>query len=270
MEYCFDYDNIRRCLYSAIEKKVPNKLFGDKIKLKNENLYELQNYKMNAAELEQKFDIGEKFIDSNGIALVAYKKVQFLEKYERDGDRAYGYHLCWCKYLNDSVRERNFKRDFIVTTEATGYFDVVYKDVYKYKDKPVQERRKMKICDKCFYQLKLDSKGYDINNFALTRFCGEAAMEKSAETMSKFEAEYSYVSNTADDYPVAWERIARQLKQIKNYTCEECGARYAERDGNIQIHHIDNDRSNCTWNNLKVLCKSCHDKYHPTRPGAGK
>lgn len=39
--------------------------------------------------------------------------------------------------------------------------------------------------------------------------------------------------------------------------CEECGQSY-----DLLVHHIDEDRSNNDFNNLKVLCTSCHAIVH--------
>ena len=45
------------------------------------------------------------------------------------------------------------------------------------------------------------------------------------------------------------------------YKCEKCGFEgYNRKTGKtiLQIHHIDGDSSNCSENNLQVLCPNCH------------
>jgi len=39
--------------------------------------------------------------------------------------------------------------------------------------------------------------------------------------------------------------------------CEECSSFF-----NLLVHHIDEDRSNNTYDNFKVLCTSCHAIVH--------
>lgn len=43
--------------------------------------------------------------------------------------------------------------------------------------------------------------------------------------------------------------------------CECCGA-----EGRVQVHHINKDRDNNSRENLKVLCRSCHNKVHGVIP----
>lgn len=45
--------------------------------------------------------------------------------------------------------------------------------------------------------------------------------------------------------------------------CSACGAREIVRKrSNLYVHHIDEDRSNNSLDNLQVLCASCHRKTH--------
>ena len=55
-----------------------------------------------------------------------------------------------------------------------------------------------------------------------------------------------------------WIRI-RNFKRKKNPLCEYC-----EKKGLVvqmdDVDHIDGDDSNCSWENLQSLCKSCHSR----------
>lgn len=45
--------------------------------------------------------------------------------------------------------------------------------------------------------------------------------------------------------------------------CSNCGAKEIVRKrSNLYVHHIDEDRSNNSLDNLQVLCASCHRKVH--------
>lgn len=269
MDKEIDYNEIRMMLYRAVGTTPPPKdTKNDKINLRHETLYEYKEYdvpvyEMSAANLEGDYSKAEGFFDSAKRPMVAYKKVQLEQKYRKNAT-PYKYHLRWCSFLREVIGEAEFKKNFIVTTDSSGYFDIV--DAFSNKAK----KKKLNVCKGCFDELKLAKKGYKLEDFDLNRFFREFIYAEKMKVAEEFKNGYSFLGNERNNYPSNWKKIADDVKKRKNYTCEECGARYAERDGNIQLHHIDNDRSNCTWNNLKVLCKSCHDKYHPTRPGAGK
>lgn len=47
--------------------------------------------------------------------------------------------------------------------------------------------------------------------------------------------------------------------------CEECGSEL-----NLEVHHIDEDRTNNEVDNLILLCKSCHKKRHIKRDKLGR
>jgi len=48
----------------------------------------------------------------------------------------------------------------------------------------------------------------------------------------------------------------RKVIEIKK-VCEVCSS-----EKNLEVHHIDEDRTNNELSNLKLLCKSCHSKEH--------
>jgi hypothetical protein len=51
------------------------------------------------------------------------------------------------------------------------------------------------------------------------------------------------------------ERI--EVLDNAGHACEKCG-----KEEDLQIHHIDEDRSNNRISNLEVLCYTCHKKRH--------
>ena len=67
--------------------------------------------------------------------------------------------------------------------------------------------------------------------------------------------------NTPGPTNKAWKTgIQAYRKLIKKDKCNYCGS-----IKNLVIHHIDENRHNNELNNLQVLCKSCHQKYHVKR-----
>ncbi len=52
--------------------------------------------------------------------------------------------------------------------------------------------------------------------------------------------------------------LEKELLYKSARTC--CVCRISKKP--IELHHIDQDPSNNTWNNLVVLCRCCHDEAH--------
>jgi 5-methylcytosine-specific restriction endonuclease McrA len=74
-----------------------------------------------------------------------------------------------------------------------------------------------------------------------------------------------------NQYPDNWPDIALEIKRAAGWMCEHCGiqhdpitGRSVERlcsDGSgavLTVHHLDGNKSNCTYKNLVALCQFCH------------
>lgn len=59
--------------------------------------------------------------------------------------------------------------------------------------------------------------------------------------------------------PEFTEKLKMRIRKRDNYICQICN-----RYGNA-IHHIDYDKTNCDFNNLITLCKSCNSKVNSKR-----
>ena len=80
------------------------------------------------------------------------------------------------------------------------------------------------------------------------------------------EVDLSIVPRNPDaDYPNDWYEIARARKKSRDWKCEVCLFQKIE-SGLIQVHHIDQDKSNNEKLNLQVLCAVCHGKKHWSPP----
>ena len=69
----------------------------------------------------------------------------------------------------------------------------------------------------------------------------------------------------AQQRPHLPSRIESELLFLNNHTC--CVCRNSHKD--VQVHHIDLDRSNNALENLAVLCLDCHSRATGSR-GLGK
>jgi len=81
------------------------------------------------------------------------------------------------------------------------------------------------------------------------------------------------------DYPELWKRglIQPRVRERANHQCEQCGMEFhpgtniavtaRRKDGHPMIgtvHHIDEDKGNCSMVNLVYLCQCCHFTLHRT------
>lgn len=58
-------------------------------------------------------------------------------------------------------------------------------------------------------------------------------------------------------------KIKEHLSKSRGWACEEC--KLAEWNGKpipLECHHVDQDRSNNTESNLKLVCRNCHFTIH--------
>lgn len=53
------------------------------------------------------------------------------------------------------------------------------------------------------------------------------------------------------------------LQHLSGLFCEDCGKNLVESQKRFHVHHKDKNRYNNSIENLRLLCVSCHRKYHP-------
>jgi len=67
------------------------------------------------------------------------------------------------------------------------------------------------------------------------------------------------MSKFVGEYPENWEDIQIKVKDRANWQCERCFHPNDKEHGYcLTVHHLDNDKSNCSDWNLAVLCQRCH------------
>lgn len=79
------------------------------------------------------------------------------------------------------------------------------------------------------------------------------------------------------EYPNLWQRglIQARIRERAGHQCEQCGMEFqpgtnlavdqTRRNGHPivgTVHHINGNKSDCSYNNLVFLCQSCHYTLH--------
>ena len=49
-----------------------------------------------------------------------------------------------------------------------------------------------------------------------------------------------------------------KFRQFKNWKCDECGKDFSINRGQLDVHHLDSNKFNVDYQNLRALCKVCH------------
>ena len=63
-------------------------------------------------------------------------------------------------------------------------------------------------------------------------------------------------------YPDEWNGTLKNRVWIRdNNTCQICGKKGRKRS-DLLCHHIDFNKKNCSFENLQLLCRSCHMRVH--------
>ena len=167
-----------------------------------------------------------------------YKFDYFLEKYGKPK-----YHICKCKTLEEFIEK--------------GKFNGHYINGYKGDEVPVRNR----------------SNGGEIvkvSDLPLCRNCIEKLSQYSDMTFKEFAdlLEKSRLNSEIEPdifgYTSDWDKISRQYKESKDYTCEKCGLKVSNRFDRMYIHchHKDGDKLNNDFSNLQCLCIKCHSQVN--------
>lgn len=61
-------------------------------------------------------------------------------------------------------------------------------------------------------------------------------------------------------YPLGWSRISKEYRKYVGYVCENpnCQRDLSMHRKYLHVHHLDHNKQNCDFSNLKALCIRCH------------
>lgn len=72
--------------------------------------------------------------------------------------------------------------------------------------------------------------------------------------------------NGSSRHPVEFnKRLKKKIRTRDNFTCQVCDIKEEEYGKNLDVHHIDYDKTNNKEYNLISLCNSCHSTTNGNR-----
>lgn len=73
------------------------------------------------------------------------------------------------------------------------------------------------------------------------------------------KGQHDYSTFTLNSYKKNGKSTAKALIDLRGHKCECCGlTEWLNQPINLEVHHIDGDRTNNTLENLQLLCPNCH------------
>ena len=108
-----------------------------------------------------------------------------------------------------------------------------------------EELKSCRTCGGTMFRKDYGARLEDLTAFSKRRFCS-LSCANTRTTLTK--------------HGYSW----RARKHLKGF-CEACGTTQYR-----QAHHVDQDKSNNTPENIQTLCKFCHDYWHSTARRTGR
>lgn len=201
-------------------------------------------------------DIGE----DNTIVYKGYKDKNVI-LYIRDQysyKSQYKYHVSWCKTLREMRNNNKFNR-YVISRRNDGTFHVNMMDPMSHKVIEENIIRELGICKNCLSEINY--KGY--NEYGVNKkniydtFSIQEFLEKYDSRFNQLP-KHTDITSPINQYPSNWRELSINYREYKNWTCEKCGLNCKNDKSYLDVHHIDSNKSNNSFSNLKALCKKCH------------
>lgn len=162
------------------------------------------------------------------------------------------YHICKCETLEKFIEQ--------------GRFNGHYRNGYKRENIPVWDIT--------------EQKEILVSELPLCSYCRHKLSEFGDKTFKEFtdmlETSRLDAAMGTDifGYTQGWERISREYRESKDYTCEICGLKIENPLDRMYMHchHKNGDKTNNDFSNLQCLCIRCHsqvDQRHATNFSKG-
>ena len=156
------------------------------------------------------------------------------------------FHIFDCQKITE-MKNNNRKHRYKKASNPEGDF-IVYT--------PNESQVSLNICGFCLRQYNSIYAHYKtVDDFNIREYLQEP-MKHSNPSM---EVDID-ITTIPDDYIDNWDNISYKRKQYYNWRCQECHIDLSDKRVRrfLHTHHMDANRSNNSYENLKVVCIECH------------
>ncbi|MDD2609907.1 MAG: hypothetical protein PHX60_09485 [Giesbergeria sp.] len=173
-----------------------------------------------------------------------------------NGNRDVGkkFHVAHCKALEDMKKAGRFER-YIATTDTSGIFNLTGSSNSTHE---ILDRASLYVCQFCLNML----------NYKQAKVNKNARQIREAFNLNEFFETYSscfrhlpsrtHVTRGESVYSTNWSKISEKLRSANDWTCSECSVNMLNHKNLLHVHHINGNKGDNFYSNLKVLCKACH------------
>jgi len=219
-----------------------------------DNLY---NIKINSISILMKFVFGEEILlppsSTNGdgrIKIEGQPCVAYI-KNDTSGNQRWHFYKC------SSIKSHgSFDKRYVVKTDSSGKF--------------ILEGGKtlaLLPCQKCL-SLSKESEGYSLSFWASL---GETVEESNSKFIpmvsnsvlfnnnsSCWTKESKLLEHEIGGYVRDWPSISYMFRKSNEWKCESCMIDLSSHRNLLHAHHVDRNKNNNDYSNLRSLCVSCH------------
>jgi len=208
----------------------------------------------------KEIDIGD--VESIG-GLLSYKGRQILlyipEQYRIDEvavspEKGTKFHLADCRTLKE-MRSRNRYNRYVGINGESQTFPV--HGTSRHSGEHRDENVELKVCKNCLKHLNY--KGYETGPTPKGKIFNEFNIsEFFARHTTIFEYLPTQLYPKTKGYTSDWSEVSRKYRAEQNYCCEQCSVNLSEDKGLLHCHHINGNKPDNSYSNLKALCIDCH------------
>ncbi len=163
------------------------------------------------------------------------------------------FHLFRCSTIDNYPVSRKYRYKKTNNDQGLFQYIITYNNT-EYKPEERMRGRKLQLCKNCQNELPSQFKQFSVSNFPIKDFFKHIPKSNISGT---FEYDHDQVPIF---YSREWDKIARKLKDDREWRCEQCYIDLSTDKKFLHAHHMDGNPSNNSIANIKALCIYCHSK----------
>lgn len=163
------------------------------------------------------------------------------------------FHLFRCSTIDNYPVSRKYRYKKTNNDQGLFQYIITYNNT-EYKPEERKRGRKLQLCKNCQKELPYQFRQFPVSDFPIRDFFKHIPKPNISGT---FEYDRDQVPIF---YSHDWDKIARKLKEERNWICEQCYLNLSMDRSYLHAHHMDGNPGNNSVANIKALCIYCHSE----------